>query len=152
MFKKLYLSITLVTMEKTKITVTALINAPIQKVWQFWHEAAHITKWNAASDDWHAPHATIDFKVGGKCLCRMEAKDGSVGFDFEWTYTRIIHLKEIDSVLADNRTVQTTFEEKPEGVLVTEIFEAENQNSHELQQMGWQAILNNFKKYTESHE
>lgn len=138
-------------MEKTKITIQTSISAPIEKVWLYWNSPEHLMQWNAASDDWHTPMAKNDFKVGGKSLCRMEAKDGSFGFDFEWTYTQIDVHKKIAYTLSDDRKVEVNFEVIDDVVNLTQIFEAENQNPPEMQQMGWQAILNNFKKYVESH-
>jgi uncharacterized protein YndB with AHSA1/START domain len=138
-------------MEKTKIAIETFINAGIEDVWDKWILPAHITQWNAASEDWHTPKSYNDFKVGGKCINRMEAKDGSMGFDFECTYTDIELYKRIASVLADDRKVEVRFEKINNGVLVNQIFEAENENPIELQQMGWQAILNNFKKYVEDN-
>jgi uncharacterized protein YndB with AHSA1/START domain len=137
-------------MKKTKITIETTINAPIEKVWNNWIEPEHIIKWNTASEDWHTPTAQNDFKVGGKSKYRMEAKDGSMGFDFEAVYTQIIYHKKIASTLSDERTVEVNFEPTLTGVKVIQTFEAENQNPVEMQQMGWQAILNNFKKHVES--
>ena len=136
---------------KTKITVEVTVNAPIEKIWEKFNTPAHITKWYAASDDWHAPAAENDFKVGGKSNTRMEAKDGSVGFDFEWTYTKIKDHEAIDYTIVDGRTVSINFQNTDNGVKITETFEAEDVNSIELQQGGWQAILNNFKKYAEQN-
>lgn len=139
------------TSEKTKVTIDTIVKAPIAKIWSMWNSAEHITKWNAASADWHTPKAENDFRIGGKCLSRMEAKDGSMGFDFEWTYTDIIEHKLIESVLADGRTVKVTLEETPDGVKIVQVFEAETENPVEMQQFGWQAILNSFKQYVETH-
>lgn len=136
---------------KTFLTVMVTIDAPIEKVWTMWNTPQHIMQWNAASDDWHTPHAENDFQVGGKSLARMEAKDGSFGFDFEWTYTKIDENESLHYTLADDRRVEVDFQTSGNGVLLTERFEPESTNSLELQQSGWQAILNNFKKYVESH-
>lgn len=138
-------------MEKTKIKIGTTVNASITKVWNYWTGSQHMVKWNAASDDWHTPSANNDFKVGGKCLCRMEAKDGSMGFDFEWVYTEIILHKKIASILTDGRTVVVNFEIAGDDIIIEQTFEAENENPLEMQQAGWQAILNNFKKYVESN-
>lgn len=138
-------------MEKTKIKISTNVNSSIDKVWNCWISPEHIVKWNAASDDWHTPTAQNDFKVGGKCSCRMEAKDGSMGFDFEWVYTEIILHKKIASILLDGRTVDVNFETTTTGINIVQIFEAEGENPLEMQQAGWQAILNNFKKYVESN-
>jgi uncharacterized protein YndB with AHSA1/START domain len=136
-------------MEFTKITVETTVNASIEKVWQYWTEPKHIEKWNNASDDWHTPHAENDLQVGGKFLSRMEAKDGSFGFDFEGIYSNVIPFEKIKYGLADGREVEIVFNGKGQTTEVTEIFDAENENPIELQQGGWQAILNNFKKYAE---
>ena len=138
-------------MTTTPITVEATVNAPIEKVWQYWNGPEHITKWNAASDDWHTPKAENDLRVGGRLWSRMEAKDGSFGFDFEAVYTEVdTHIK-IAYTLGDDRKVEVLFTQIPEGVKVTETFDAENTHPLEMQRGGWQAILDNFKKYTETH-
>ena len=135
--------------KKVLITVQTTVNAPLEKTWQCWTTPEHIVHWNFASDDWHAPAAENDLRVGGKFSYRMEAKDGSFGFDFGGVFTRIETNKQIDYLLGDDRTVQTTFVAEGNKTIVTEVFETEDENSVELQQTGWQAILNNFKKYTE---
>ena len=134
---------------KETITVKTLINTPIEKVWPLWTKPEHITQWNKASDDWHTTRAENDLRIGGKFLSRMEAKDGSFGFDFEGIYTNIVTNEKISYTLLDDRKVTITFSQTENGVEVTETFEAENQNSIELQKFGWQAILNNFKTYIE---
>lgn len=136
---------------RIKITVNATVNAPVEKVWSCWTEPMHITKWNNASDEWHTPHATNDLRAGGRFLSRMEAKDGSFGFDFEGGYTKVATHEKIDYTMADGRKVSISFSAQEKGVEITETFEAEDENSIELQQGGWQAILNNFKKYTEAN-
>lgn len=138
------------TTEKTLITVEATINAPVEKVWKFWTEPQHIINWNNASDDWHTPKAENDLKAGGRFLSRMEAKDGSMGFDFEGTYNEVKEHEYIFYTLDDGREVKVTFKEHDNKTTVTEVFEAENTHSIEMQQGGWQAILNNFKKYVEA--
>lgn len=135
--------------EKVRITIQALVNAPVEKVWKCWSEPQHIVGWNAASDDWHTTRAENDLRVGGKFLSRMEAKDGSFGFDFPGQYTKVELHQLIEYTLDDDRTVQISFAPQENGTLITETFEAEGENTLELQQNGWQAILNNFKKYTE---
>lgn len=134
-------------MENTKITIETTINAPIVKIWECWTEPKHIQQWNNASDDWHTPFAGNDLQAGGKFLSRMEAKDGSFGFDFEGTYNLVKPLERIEYTLADNRKVQIEFIKNPENIRVIETFEAETTNPIEMQQTGWQAILNNFKAY-----
>ena len=136
--------------QKTVITVNANINAPVQKVWKLWTDPAHIIKWNNASADWHTPRAENDLRVGGKFLSRMEARDGSMGFDFAGIYERVEPLKNIAYVLGDGRNVDVTFTENNGITEVSESFEAEEMNSIELQQAGWQSILDNFRKYAES--
>lgn len=132
------------------LTIKTTVNAPIEKVWDCWNLPEHIVNWNFASPDWHAPRAANDLRPGGKLQCRMEARDGSFGFDFEATYDAIELHRSIDYRIADGRKVQIRFETTPDGILITESFEAEGENSPELQQQGWQAILDNFRKYVES--
>jgi uncharacterized protein YndB with AHSA1/START domain len=136
-------------MENQKITVETTVNAPVAKVWENWTEPKHITQWNHASDDWHTPHAENDLRVEGKFLSRMEAKDGSFGFDFEGIYSEVIPFEKIKYGLEDGRKVETIFAKNGETTNITTTFDAENENPVEMQQGGWQAILNNFKKYTE---
>ncbi len=136
--------------EKTVITVTANIKAPIQKVWRLWTDPVHIIKWNNASPDWHTPRAENDLRVGGKFLSRMEARDGSMGFDFSGMYEKVEPLKNLVYVLDDGRKVEVSFTENGGITEVTESFEAEEINAIELQQQGWQSILDNFRKYAES--
>lgn len=133
------------------ISVEALINAPSEKVWELWTGEEHICRWNAANDEWHTPTATNDLKVGGKFSYRMEAKDGSMGFDFKGTYTKVEPNTLIEYSLDDERKTSIIFDDQDEGTLVTETFEAEDSNSIKMQQQGWQAILNNFKNYAEDH-
>ena len=134
---------------KTTITVENIVNAPVEKVWQFWTKPEHVKNWNNASPDWHTPHAENDLRVGGKFLSRMEAKDGSFGFDFEGVYNAVIVNEYIEYSIADGRKVRISFSPDGNQTKVTENFEAETVNSVELQRGGWQAILDNFKKYTE---
>ena len=131
------------------ITVSSNINASLEKVWEFWNNPVHIQNWYFASPDWHCPEAENDLQVGKSFNIRMEAKDGSFGFDFEGKYTKIIDFQIIEYILADNRKVITTFENQENSVLVTQKFDPETENTIELQQKGWQAILDNFKKYVE---
>lgn len=139
-------------MEPVVITISAAVNAPLDRVWNYWNGPEHIVKWNAASDDWHTTKATSDFRVGGTFSSRMEAKDGSFGFDFAGVYEEIIHNEKLAYSIGDGRKVTITFRYDGEAVLVTEMFEAEGQNEIELQRQGWQAILNNFKKYAEENK
>lgn len=137
-------------MSKPVITVDAMVHAPITKVWEQWNSPEHIQQWCAASDDWHAPSATNDLKKGGRFTTRMEAKDKSFGFDFGGVYDDVDENKRIEYTMDDGRKVHITFTETDGGVKISESFEAEDQNSLEMQQGGWQMILNNFKKYAES--
>ncbi|POY40905.1 polyketide cyclase [Flavobacterium alvei] len=134
---------------KKTITVETLIKAPIEKIWEFWTNPEDITKWCTASEDWHTTRAENNLKTGGKFLTRMEAKDGSFGFDFEGIYTDVITNEKIGYTTLDDRKVDITFSQTESGIQITETFEAENENPIEMQKMGWQAILNNFKNYTE---
>ena len=138
------------TQNKTLITVETSVNAPVEKVWQYWTKPEHITQWNNASDDWHTPRAENDLRVGGNFVSRMEAKDGSFGFDFGGVYDAITTNEYIEYTLGDGRKVKITFTADGNKTKVSESFEAENTNSIEMQQGGWQAILDNFKKYTEA--
>ncbi|MES2130782.1 MAG: SRPBCC family protein [Bacteroidota bacterium] len=135
--------------EKTVITIEATIHANIEKVWKFWTEPEHIMQWNNASDDWHTTKAENDLRVGGKFLSRMEAKDGSFGFDFGGIYTGIKPHELIAYTLGDNRKVEVIFSKSGNDTLITSHFELETQNPIEMQKGGWQAILNNFKKHVE---
>ncbi len=138
-------------MDKTKITIEAEISADTKKVWDYYTKPEHITKWNFALDEWHCPSAENDLRVGGKLKSRMEAKDGSFGFDFEAIYDEIVDQKKIAYTIADGRKVETNFENLGNKTKVTTTFEAEDQNPVEMQRSGWQAILDNFKKYVESN-
>lgn len=133
------------------ITVTAQIAARPEKVWEMWTSPQHITKWNNASDDWHSPSAENDLKEGAMFKTRMEAKDGSMGFDFEGKYNKIVLQQIIDYTLGDGRKVTVSFSEKDNGTYIEETFEAEDQNPVDMQKAGWQAILDNFKGYVESN-
>ena len=136
---------------KTIITVETTINAPVLKVWKSWTSPEHIIHWNNASDDWHTPRAENDFRVGGSFLSRMEAKDGSFGFDFAGAYNEIKAHELIIYTLFDGRKVRINFDTAGNATTIIESFEAESENSVELQKYGWQSILNNFKRYVESN-
>ena len=138
-------------MEKSnKITVFTSINSTIDDVWKKWTTPADIVKWNHASDDWHTTKAENNLVVFGNFSFRMEAKDGSFGFDLKGDYTNVIPFILIESTLEDNRKVKISFDTVDGKVYLIQSFEPESINSHELQRMGWQAILDNFKKYVES--
>ena len=140
------------TQEKTLLTVENTINAPVEKVWEYWTKPEHITQWNNASDDWHTPWAKNDLRQGGSFSARMEAKDGSMGFDFGGVYDAVKPNEYIEYTLGDGRKVKIFFTSKGNTTKVVESFEAENTHSLEMQQGGWQAIMDNFKKYTEAHQ
>lgn len=132
------------------ITITATAKAPLGTVWNAWTTPADIMKWNAASDDWHTPHAEVDLRVGGQFLSRMEAKDGSFGFDFSGTYTEVIPHKRIAFAMEDGRTVSIAFEPVDGGVRIVETFDPETEHSLDMQEQGWQAILDNFVRHVEA--
>ncbi len=137
-------------MKKIKIETT--VNANIDKVWDFWNNPKHIVNWAFASDDWEAPYAENDLNVGGNFLTRMSAKDKSSSFDFTGTYSKVLPKEEIEYKITDGREVSIQFEKIDEKTTkITEEFEMESENSEELQRGGWQAILDNFKKYTEEN-
>lgn len=131
------------------ITVEATVLTPVEKVWIHWTEPEHLTKWSFASDEWHAPNAENDLRAGGKFTTRMEAKDGSFGFDFSGVYDEVITNEFISYTLGDGRKVSITFTRQGNVTKVTEVFEAEPENPIEMQKSGWQAILDNFKAYSE---
>ena len=135
--------------EKTTVTVSTKVNAPIAKVWESWIAPEHITKWNSPSEDWHTPYAENDLREGGKFKSTMAAKDGSMSFDFGGTYTKIETNSLIEYTLDDDRKVKVKFTADGDRTEVVESFEAENIHPVEFQQAGWQAILDNFKKYAE---
>lgn len=131
-----------------KITVYTIVEAPIDKVWHAYNNPEDIMQWNAASEDWHTTSSVVDLRVGGSFCSRMEAKDGSSGFDFEGTYTKIVPHELIEYSFGD-RMAQITFKDSPQGVVVQVTFDSEPTNPIEMQRDGWQSILNNFKQYVE---
>ena len=133
-----------------KITVETVVNAKLNNVWEAWNSPDDIKQWNSAQEDWHTTRSTVDLREGGKFVSRMEAKDGSEGFDFEGTYTRVVPQKLIEYHMSDGRYVKVEFAEHNGGVLVKETFDAETQNPIELQRTGWQAILDNFGRHVEA--
>ncbi|RYY31583.1 MAG: polyketide cyclase [Chitinophagaceae bacterium] len=137
------------TTATTPISINTTVNAPVEKVWAVWSDPEHIVQWNSASPDWHTPRATNDLKKGGKFTSRMEAKDGSMGFDFEGVYDEVEINKLIAYTMADGRKVKTIFTGEGNTTQINTEFDPETENSREMQQMGWQAILDNFKMYTE---
>jgi uncharacterized protein YndB with AHSA1/START domain len=138
-------------MNKSAITVKSTVKAPVDKVWKYWTTPEHITKWNSASEDWHTPRAENDLRAGGKFFARMEAKDGSMGFDFGGVYDDVKENEYIAYTMGDDRKVEVTFSAHGNETEIEETFEAENTNPLEMQKSGWQSILDNFKKYTETH-
>ncbi|MEO7266264.1 MAG: SRPBCC family protein [Ferruginibacter sp.] len=133
------------------ITINSSINAPVEKVWNFWTSPEHITQWNNASDDWHTTRAENDVRSGGKFLSRMEAKDGSMGFDFGGTYDEVRENEYMEYTIGDGRKVKINFISIGNNTEVEESFEAESTNSLEMQRTGWQNILDNFKKHVEEN-
>jgi uncharacterized protein YndB with AHSA1/START domain len=133
-----------------KITVEKVVRADLNKVWDAWNNPEDIKRWNSAQEDWHTTQSSVDLREGGKFTSRMEAKDGSEGFDFEGTFTRIVPNKSIEYRTSDDREVKVEFVEHADGVLVKETFDAENENTPEVQRQGWQAILDNFGNHVES--
>ncbi|MDO6822132.1 SRPBCC family protein [Marinobacter sp. 1_MG-2023] len=133
-----------------KIVIETEVQAPLATVWDAWVTPKDITKWNFALDEWCCPRAEVNLEAGGNFNYRMEAKDGSVGFDFEGIFTKIESNESIYFELGDNRVVTVEFIETVNGVKVLETFDAEDENSAEQQKQGWQSILNNFKKHVES--
>jgi len=131
-----------------RITVETNVHAPIERVWQAYTTPDDIVQWNAASDDWHTTASSVDLRVGGAFSSRMEAKDGSAGFDFAGTYTNVVPKRLVEYSFGD-RTAKVEFTEKPGGVNVRVSFDAETTHSIEQQQSGWQAILDNFARYVE---
>ena len=135
--------------EFKEITVETIVKAPVDKVWEYWTEPNHMTKWSYASDDWHSPFAENDLRVGGKFVSRMEAKDGSMGFDFGGIYDEVKLHEVISYTMGDGRKVKVNFQNQGSETKVIETFDAETENPIEMQQQGWQAILDNFKRYAE---
>ncbi len=138
-------------MKTIKVTVESAINAGIKEVWEYYTNPEHITNWNFADPSWHCPYAENDMKVGGKYKARMEAKDGSFGFDFEATYNKIDNGKSFIYTMPDNREVSVDFDSLGDKTNIKVIFDPENENPIEIQKAGWQSILDNFKKYAETH-
>lgn len=132
------------------ITVETVVKIDLDAAWRAWNNPEDIKQWNSASDDWHTTKSAVDLREGGRFSLRMEAKDGSEGFDFEGTYTRVVAQKLIEYRLGDGRNVKVQFSATADGVLVRETFEAESENTPEVQRQGWQAILNKFARHVEA--
>ena len=136
-------------MSSPSITVTAIVNAPIEKVWECWTKPEHIKGWCFASPDWEVGEVTNNARTGGTFSTIMRAKDGSAGFDFNGVYDEVIKLKKLAYTMEGGRVVSIIFDAVEGGVRINETFEMENENSEEMQRAGWQSILDNFKSYTE---
>ena len=133
-----------------KITIEKFVSSDINTVWNTWNNPEDIKQWNAASDDWHTTESRVDLREGGEFSARMEAKDGSMGFDFGGTYTRVVPQELIEFKLGDERTVRVEFAVQDDGTYITETFDAENENDPELQRQGWQSILDAFARHVEA--
>lgn len=138
-------------MEMTKIKVEAEVRANPEKVWKFYSQGEHIVNWNFASNDWCCPAANVELKSGGKYHARMEAKDGSFGFDFEAIIDEVRPLEKLSYTMLDDRKAEILLSKTDRGTYISVEFETENENPIEMQKAGWQAILNSFKNYTESN-
>lgn len=136
---------------RTRISVETVINAPIYSVWEMWTSPEHIMKWNNASADWHTPHAENDLRKGGRFLSRMEAKDGSSGFEFSGVYDEVKINQLIEYTMEDGRKVRIVFTDLGDETKIQETFEAEDEHSIDMQREGWQSIMNNFKRYVEKN-
>lgn len=136
-------------MKSRKITVETLVPLSVEKVWQLWTKPEHIRKWNFATPDWHKPSAENDLREKGKFRYRMEAKDGSTGFDFSGEYREVVHHRQITYAMGDGREVTVQFKPIENATFIEETFDPEQNNSIESQRDGWQAILENFRKYAE---
>ena len=134
-----------------RITIQNKVKSPASKVWKLWTKPEHIVKWNTASPDWHTTRAENDLRHGGKFLSRMEAKDGSFGFDFEGTYNEVKPEKRIAYTLGDGRKVEVDFKNQDGETEIISVFDTDSENPIEMQRAGWQSILDNFKKYAENH-
>lgn len=136
-------------MEHNKIKVEATVEAPVDRVWECWNLPQHMVKWNFADPSWHCPRAENDLRVGGRLKSRMEARDGSFGFDFEAIYDQVVDGERIVYTMLDGRQASTTFEPRGSGTHISTVFDPEGQNPPEMQRQGWQAILDNFRRYVE---
>lgn len=133
------------------ITIQATVNAPVERVWKLWTEPEHVTQWNNASDDWYTPFAENDVRPGGKFTFRMAARDGSFSFDFGGEYDQVEEQRFMSYTMGDGRKVAVTFSSNGDTTDISETFDPESENPDEMQRAGWQAILDNFKKYAETH-
>lgn len=135
----------------TEITINAIITTERKKVWEYYTNSSHITSWNFADPSWHCPAAKVDLVAGGKYFARMEAKDGSFGFDFEAIFDEVKDFQSLSYTMPDGRKVKVQFLDKSPNTEVIVVFDAESENPVEMQRDGWQSILNNFKHYVESN-
>lgn len=135
----------------TPIMVQTIVRAPVEKVWEYWTAPGHIMQWNNAADTWHTPSASNDLRVGGSFVYRMEARDGSFGFDFGGVYDEVVAYRIIRYTIGDGRKVSVSFDGKGKETVVEEVFEPEGMNPVEMQRTGWQNILDNFKRYVEGY-
>ncbi|MFT3720971.1 SRPBCC family protein [Pseudorhodoferax sp.] len=133
------------------ITIETLVKAPLARVWSAWNDPRAIERWNAASPDWHTPRASVDLREGGRFSTRMEARDGSEGFDFEGIYTRVEPQRLIEYTMNDQRRVRVEFQASAGGTTVRETFDADDTYTPEQQREGWQAILDSFARYAEAN-
>jgi len=133
-----------------KITVETLIDTDMDSVWRAWNDPEDIKQWNAASDDWHTTKSVVDLREGGRFSSRMEARDGSEGFEFEGTYLRVVPQELIEYEMSDGRSVSVEFAHDGTKILVRETFETESENEPEIQRQGWQAILDRFARHVEA--
>ncbi len=133
-----------------KITVETLARTDLKTAWSVYNTPDDIPQWSSPSPDWHSPRSQVDLREGGAFNTRMEAKDGSMGFDFEGTYTRVVPQKLIEYRMGDGREVAVNFDQAPDGVNVRVVFDAESENPAEYQQQGWQAILDSYARYAEA--
>lgn len=150
LLRQLAITYTIYMTEQKLITVETTISAPVAKVWECWNDPQHITQWAFASDDWEAPHAENDVRVGGTFVTTMAAKDGSARFDFNGVYTAVLPLERIEYTIEGGRKVAIEFRALAGKTKIIETFEMENENPAEMQRAGWQAILENFKKHVET--
>ena len=134
---------------RISITITTTVAVSPELAWAYWTEPQHITQWNQASDDWHTPSATQDLRTGGSFSSRMESRDGKFGFDFGGVYDAVEPYRLIAYTIGDERKVTVLFEGVHVGTKITETFEAESENSIDLQRAGWQAIMDSYKRYVE---
>ena len=133
------------------VTVECTVNVPVAKAWEYWSNPAHIVRWNSASPDWHTPRAENDLRTGGSFSSRMEARDGSMGFDFGGVYDLVTEHKTINYTMADGRRVFIEFTNNGDSTHILQKFDAETMNPVEMQQAGWQSIMNSYKAYTETN-